>query len=672
VDADQTFENTEYTLEFYRQDSAADIPEPKNFRHRFHKKLESGNPSSYYYGLDNEFDFIQFRIDNPKVEALIIPKWKYYKPSTNGFTFAIDFGTTNTYIAYKTEKDPKVRPFDLNDAVATLFGEKSKVMATGVSDILLLLDREFVPRKIGADNGNIFSFPQRTAIAHHVGMHEDWWLDGLDVLLEGNIPFGYEKALQYGNDISTDLKWNPQGDPKTKAKMEAYLKQIVMLMQAKILLSNGSLDKSRLVWFYPSSMTPYDQNELLKNWGKNLNKYFFKREEDEKFIEKLVNEGKIYKLMESLAPFYAQERQENVYGGTVLSIDIGGGTTDIAMFVEGKLKATTSFKFAGNALFGGTDDSQSADQNGFVRRYVKDFERLLEKYTVAQVILDELMERGKASDINAFLFSVENSIEKWAKGSDAPPNKSAFSYTKKLVADGDLKFLILYFYVSLIWHMSKVLKHRDLKDIDVQFLMFSGTASKMLNILGNSDDLTKYTKGLFTALGLKSDALKVILVDNPKEVTCNGGLVAIDNKKLDDIAKIAAGEVAEKPIIYTGIKGKEFDVLKYSDYLSSLDSIKEELSAFHEFFFKLNENKSTNASQMFGVNKGITNMVQAYCKNEEWLNKHVKDSIMRNVDEVDTVDEAGANNNVTETAFFMPLKSIISELSSEIEKTGLK
>jgi len=677
VDADNEskLKSREYSLEFYRQNGEnVGKSDGKNKHRRFDKNHTSGKytSTSDYYSVRKDFDFIQFKVNNLRgATALIIPKWPIYKGGSNKFTFAVDFGTTNTYVAYKKD-DESESPFYLNDAIATLFDEtnaesESNITATGAEDIIYSIDREFVPRRIGKkdkQDGNIFIFPQRTAIAYNEDMTDEDWTDdgGLDTLLEGNIPFGYEKTAQFGNEVATNLKWGGN-DKRTELQVKAYLDEIIMLMQAKVLLSGGNLKETRLVWFYPSSMDSGQIKLLANQWNNGIADYFFGSEN--------VPKGHVISVPESLAPFYAEKDNNAFHGGAVVSIDIGGGTTDVAVFGEKEkedgtkytgLMATTSFKFAGNALFGDGYSKQAANKNGFVLRFADYFAGKLKAYPIPHGILKDLRDpkRAKASDINTFMFSIENAIDYWARGKEMTRSaRASFSYTEQLHQCDDLKFLILYFYVALVYHISKVLKKIG---SPVQYLMFSGTASKMLNILGcgSEENLNEFTKKIFKELGLESKHLEVILVDQPKEITCNGGLRA-------DLAEIGSASSDSKSaisMIYTCIKGKEFDTLKYSDYKNGLESIKEELVEFHKFFFKLNEDKNFNFSEYWVINKEVTKYVRD--NYETLLDKWLKDSITRN----QPVDEKNqpVDEDVSETSFFIPLKSIILELSEQIAK----
>jgi len=667
---DSDLETTFSDLEFYSEaPSVAPVKkidiakDKKNIRIN---KAKGGLTSSEYYEIGDEFDFIQVKTDRD-IKALVIPKWKEVSDSGKKYTFAVDFGTTNTHIAYSVGGSPS-EPFDItgegNDVqIATLFDETNpktyeNLLEENAVDINELLNKEFVPKAIG--KGKDYVFPQRTALAYNAEMPDERWKDGLDPLTESNIPFCYEKMQLPKDEIVTNLKWNTKDeDPyKSMFKMNAYLKQIVMLLQNKVLANGGSLKGTRLIWFYPSSMSKNDQENLGGKWKEYFERYFGKVGDDS---------SKVKGVMESLAPYYAQN--EPKFGGAnVLSIDIGGGTTDAAVFFDGKLKGTTSFKFAGNALFGDaySPRGQGADKNGFVIRFAKRFEELLSgEFSGGADVLSELQKKKKADDINAFFFSVENNIELWTKQArqdqgKTTVNKDPYSYSVMIRNNGqDLMFLILYFYVALIYHIGQVLKSMDGEPIKLKFVIFSGTASKILRILTKSkESLTKLTVEVFKQFGLADDNLEIKLAEEPKEATCKGGL------SMDFGDKEATQNSSVKPLVYSCVKNG-LESATYNDYLEDVNKkdeslIRKNLVEFHKFFFSLDDPDRVEFSDFFGIDSVVTKYVKGRYERliSDWLESAViQDQRIYNVEK---------EKKAQETPFFMPLKGIIQDLSFEI------
>jgi len=664
VDSDK--ETTFSDLEFYSESKSVvpvkrvDIDMSK--RNTRLNKTMGAPASSEYYKINDEFDFIQVKTDGD-VKALVIPKWKEVSIGIKNYTFAVDLGTTNTHIAYSVGGGPS-EPFNITGEggdiqIATLFDETNSKTYENLNDentleINQLINKEFVPRNIG--RGQDYVFPQRTALSYNAGMNPNRWIVGLAPLTEANIPFCYEKMELKGDEILTNLKWRTKDEDVniTKWKLKAYLDQIVMLLQNKVLADGGSLNGTKLIWFYPSSMDTIGQVDLESKWKECFEKYFGSAT------------GRVTGVMESLAPYYAQN-EPRFSAAYVLSVDIGGGTTDAAVFSDGNLNGMTSFKFAGNALFGDAYLAHGAEKNGFVIRFVKEMEKLLSGergYPVAVEVLKELRKKQKAEDINAFFFSVENNIEHWAKQigqeqSRTYVNKDAYSYSVMIKNDGkDLMFLILYFYVALIYHLGLVLKSMG-GGIKLKFVIFSGTASKILRILTSSDKiLTKLTTEVFKHFDLADDNLEIRLAEEPKEATCKGGLS-------QNIATVQTDNI--RPTVYSCVKdvGTE-PKATFDDYVTDSKKgkgslIRECLMKFHEFFFWLDHPDRIEFSDFFGIDSMVTRYVKQKYESmiDGWLASSVSEELKIN-------STMRTDTPATETPFFMPLKGIIQELSFEI------
>jgi len=383
-------------------------------------------------------------------------------------------------------------------------------------------------------------------------------------------------------------------------------------------------------------------------------------------------------IMESLAPYYALDTKYRK--ADVLSIDIGGGTTDVAIFSGGNLKGITSFKFAGNALFGDAyeEQGQGAEKNGFVCKFVDTFEKLLDRgYPRAAGILRELKKKGKADDINAFLFSVENNLDFWRRQDGLEQGKSAnkdpYSYSIMIKTNGtDLKFLILYFYMALIYHVASLLKNMD-EGISISFMTFSGTASKILKILTSDDKkISNLATEMFKQVGIDCKNLAIELVNEPKEATCKGGLRVSDDKA-------PSSNFKQKQLVYSCVHDGLAQA-KYKDYLDDIAKkeslIEKSLMEFHGFFFKIDE--SMDFGETFNINTAVIGYVKDNYENlvHSWIEPGVTFALETllgvNVstevsDEKTTEKNKKALDKVAqETPFFMPLVGIIQELSGKI------
>ena len=474
---------------------------------------------SQYYKLKGEFDYIDVTLTdergNRAAEGIVCPRWASHIPGHDAFTFSVDFGTTNTHLECMKGSDMP-QPLHLSSAstqrlLATLYNGEQVLYD-------VILKQEFLPKTIGDDYG----FPQRTVISEAERLDAEH-VDAILALSDANIPFIYEKeSIGYGNRIVPNLKWSTE--MAASKRVRAYLTELALLMRTKVLLENGDLSQTRLVWFYPLAMKVGNVRKMGEMWAKTFKEVFGIQANDHNLIQ----------MPESVAPYYFYKSSSQFRGSAsnVASIDIGGGSSDVVIFESGAKQPTilTSFRFAANVLFGdGFSEVPHGDSNPMLVKYVDYFKRLFdaddERYGELNGILDDITAKRKSEDINAFLFSVQNN--KVVGGNDV------FSYNQRLNEDPQRKIIFIYFYVTLIYYVATVMHQRGLQK--PRSVMFSGTGSKVLDIVGTTRDLDLISQAVFEHVyGEKYDidGFSVVMERNePKQITCRGALMQVRDDK---------------------------------------------------------------------------------------------------------------------------------------------
>lgn len=108
-------------------------------------------------------------------------------PGHDAFTFAVDFGTTNTHISVCVRT---ICPSRLHLHSVS----RSELLATLYNGSQLLYDviikQEFLPKEIGGDYG----FPQRTVLSECERVDAEN-VDNVVSLGDANIPFIYERRV---------------------------------------------------------------------------------------------------------------------------------------------------------------------------------------------------------------------------------------------------------------------------------------------------------------------------------------------------------------------------------------------------------------------------------------------------------------------------------------------
>jgi hypothetical protein len=639
VDRDVTgvLKNTDYDLKFF-SNTGHDAVDVRAKKTRSSKKPDAvETATSQYYVLHNEFDFIQVKnVVASGASGIIIPKWQPYSQGNEVFSFAVDFGTTNTHIEYKIGNgSPK--PFDITAddvQIATLFHPTKTTEdfgGTGAIAIRELIEHEFVPQNIG--NGSEYKFPHRTVIAesHSLNVETETFS-----LADFNIPFIYERKPEK-DKIQSNLKWAKKEKGNEK-RVRAYFEKIIMLLRNKVLFNRGNLSQTKLVWFYPSSMKPARKSQLESTWNELFNQYFNP-------TQPAVG------ITESLAPFYYFKGTNKLQGGSfkpVVSIDIGGGTTDIVVFKSNKPLLMTSFKFAANAIFGdGFSEYGAASSNGLVSKYFPYYENLLatnKLYDLSKV-LSSIKDKNKTEDINAFFFSIENNPK--------IKDKKLFSYNSLLANDEDLKIIFIYFYSAIIYHIAELMKQ---KQIELpKHIVFSGTGSKVLNVITSDFKiLANLSKTIFeNVYGQKfdSDSLSIETEkEMPKEVTCKGGLMLNAEDLAIDIRTIKATHTC-----LNGVEKITYDQLDETAKANIANYVGE----FNKFFFNLNA--QYNFSDYFNVTEKSLGIFK------EELSKHLRDYLEEGLEYNKKLDEIATDDKeIEETLFFYPLIGAINNLSTHL------
>jgi hypothetical protein len=638
----------EYALTFYKDNKENEAVPVLSKRTRINK-LQGDVATSNYFVLENEFDYIEVR--NQTASGLLIPLFKMHNGGSKQFSFAIDFGTTNTHIEYKTgneqEKAFDITPQDIQIGSLNYNDANTRELLANValgpfSNMLInLIPIEFLPEKIGKNEP--YSFPQRTVIADND--HFDAGADATYALADFNIPFTYLKEnLPNKIEVTPNLKWSEfKHNKKMQKRTEAFLDILLFMIRNKVLLNDGNLKETKIIWFYPSSMSEYRRGVFQSAWEELYKKYF-------------NSDKKIEKMSESIAPFYYYRERAGIlaFDKPVACIDIGGGTTDIVIYQDNKPVYLTSFKFAANSIFG-DGYGNSPLTNGFIIKHGESLFRNLSNSTakdLAQIYLDLKGKHTKSIELIEFLFSIESN--KKIKDNNIPA-----SFSKDLANDTDIKVVFLLFYSSIIYHLAHLMKK---KNIDIpRYITFSGTGSKVLNITDPGSGVKKladFTKLIFENVYERSvdTPLELKQFADPKEISCKGGLLCNNYEEIDEIEQkikvVLAGDidntvVPEKSIKYSAIENSEL-----------LASVEKETNHFIDQFFSWSD--QFNYSNKFGINPSN---FQQY---KTWLKEDVRQYLLAGLRE--KMAEVQDNNNVDieETLFFYPLIGAINKLAYKI------
>ncbi|MBO4699376.1 hypothetical protein J5690_07180 [bacterium] len=621
------FKGENIELSFYNEHEK--IPEDC---HRIVSNKENRRCSVETYVLHQKrFDRIDVKTSS--FNGVIIPIFKKEENNKN-FIFAVDFGTTNTHIAYRLEGDKSSKSFDSNKPQMIRFHKNYP----GDVDIRAAFENSYIPDKIGREEEKTdkkggagektdkYSFPIRSAFAVQNNIdykHEVY------TLCDGYIPFRYEKTNTPNYVkliIGENLKWASTSNDENKKNIELFIKNIAFMLHNKVLLEDGNLEQTEIRWFYPISMPPHLVTTLSTAWIKSCKEYFGEK-------------VKVKKILESVAPFIYYKKNG---GGTepIVTIDVGGGTTDVYVKQDDNNKYVMSFRFASNSIFGDGYNSNIED-NGFVKKYKDDFDKELKEDPIEKA-KDEIYNKGVTSDFISFLFSL------------ASPDRPSLNFMEKLKSNQNLKYVFLIFYAAIIYHIAKFMKAKELKK--PLTVCFSGNGSKTLQVLSEDEEiLEKFIKTIFEKVyGEKYSKTEGFCLkyntEQPKEATAKGGLIDKDEKVSDENKSVLLG------IDDTTIATEENCFDNISEDMK--EKIVESVGNFINFLFR-DLNKEFCFYNQFGTNPNIVKEVVEIANQN--LKQYLDDGIEKAKEYITNREEP-----INETLFFYPIVGMLNKLAQKL------
>ena len=302
----------------------------------------------------------------------------------------------------------------------------------------------------------------------------------------------------------------------------------------------------------------------------------------------------------------------------------------------------TSFMFASNNIFGsGYVDYAKASSNGLVNKYLQQYEKKIKESENSNLasILSSLQLNAKAEEVNNFLLTI-----------DASKNKIK-GYPETLANDDDFKIGFLYYFSAIVFHVASLMKSKNV--VIPKYLLFSGTGSKVLNIIASKDDtLSKLTTAIFEKVYNQSIEKGTITVkrnkDIPKELTCKGGLMAsevdlnIDTQELKTIYS---------PLVKNKITFGELDENIFNLVLT-------EVHSFNNMFITLA--KDLKFVDLFGASK------ESIDEFENVINENLTDYLNNGISFHKALDNARDTDELKETMFFYPITGALQNLISKL------
>lgn len=607
---------------------------------------DTGERSSWaaqVFKTSENYDFLELKVNG--ISNVLIPEWKWLTPSIDEIEFAIDFGTTNTHIEYKKLGEGVHNNLEYSVSPGTLtylldIKKWDEIPPGDIKQFYPQFEKYLFPITIGH---NVEShFPMRSALSYNE--HIDFGTVSNALLVGNSYHFFDRRPISDTQKIKTDLKWSNYDDPHAKSLVKLYIESLLQLVRLKAINEGCNPKNVKIKWFYPVSMNHHEKTMLTEIWEK----YF-------KNVFKNANSENLSKISESVAPYLYYR---NRFPGTSMTIDIGGGSTDLALFDKDSVEASyiTSFKFAGNSIFGdGYTSNQrrlNTDLNGFVNIFSDRAKSLLnnDRYKELFRIETRLRTASKNSaDYISFLFSLEE---------DKNLN---FNFGEELKANKKINMAFLFFYASIFYYSAQLQKKLG-KSIPENFI-FSGTASKTLLFLDSSrqegfkkiKDLILHIYSKVFELDFTERNILIELDKNPKQVTAFGGLMLTGEERLKE----------DKVLLWMGGRNVMNDVVDTEKDISSTpryneidnSKVNDVIDSIQDFYNVLDDfMDGRRLASDFNIDESAK-IIFKECRDrnlEEFVNWGIESHYG---------DEA---DHIEETLFFYPLIGVLNRLAFKL------
>ncbi len=498
-----------------------------------------------YYDVTSAIDIVEVVLTDGK-KAIVLPRMKTIQTGALQYRFAIDFGTSNSYIAYKTDNQAEIKTLAFGE---TIDGTNNETDAQTVflynpanQNLAKMVDtfqREFMLPTIGLPD-SIASFPIKTSVCEVTQFENQ---SSLNLFGNINVGFKFKNEISAGNltnaSYFTNLKWVLESEPGSRVpgwRVLAFCKQLLWLVKNKALL-NGGNENFTVMLTFPEAMI--DRSVFLDVATQSGVWIEAARELGLNAANMFMDD-----VSESEAPYYKVVTDNN----NLLNIDIGGGTTD--MFLVRRLDKDgnpivdevdaryLSIKFAADDLWGdGTGARRNTVGNNGFCQYLT--QKIAQNGADVKSITNMVT---RSADVMAALFS----------------NEDKFKTSLLIRQNNVLRSVLLIHYTALLFAASRLLTKLDAGIPNV--ISFTGMGSKYLSLIStNQTRLKNFTADvlrLLTGFKIPIDFKLDTHYADAKEITARG---ALEKTNVQQNYHIPNG----KKKLFTDLGYETTDILSY-------------------------------------------------------------------------------------------------------------
>jgi len=482
----------------------------------------------------------------------------------------IDFGTSHTIVAVKTNGITEILKYR-SDYLGINLNSADFINTMDISDDQINI--ESIPQLIKAYLGQ-YLFPNRLGTCNSkeeaclpiptMVVKEEDVIDPR-ALLHYSINFSKSVLYPYQQDaqpirknvnILTDLKWNH--DINSQNASEAYITAVIKLLRCELIKRRVNPNSATYYWAYPRSFSSLDLDNYDKMWDRMLPGIRVKK----------TDESKAALLYFDHRGIVAANNP-----GMIIVADVGGGSSDVSVWHDRKIRLLTSSLWAGRDLVGYNEDQ--AFFSVLLNTLRTEFGEIANAFNRRD---------DPQTHLNYILYSL--------------PDDTLVRYAR---SDRFYKvnFLIIYFFSALFYEIglqNRRLLHSEMTSVDI---CLAGNGSRFACWSGGMNDISRIEADVYKAvfrksMGLNDNTSINIRVSNDKKWEVAVGLC-------EGREELLMQEAEHKPAIVetVSIQGRtldpEIEIDKFNEDFRDqmtgmiIDESTSKLTQFHDVFFDVLE-----------------------------------------------------------------------------------
>lgn len=485
--------------------------------------------TKYYELFNTDFDAIALSVNGKR--GFLLPMWRKATCTNECYTYAIDFGTSNTFISRTKDKENNTpEMFSMSQPMVSYlhkhdknqqYSEALSIEEAMDDPVRNAMKTEFVPPFI---DGREYKFPIRTAICKAIDSS-----DVPELFNNHNIAFFYEKMMEDDyQECKTNIKWE-----ENENCIKVFIRELLLMIKCDILQHNGTLNQTNIIWFRPLSFSGNVKRIYERAWNS--------------LAKEILFTDNVVCYTESEAPYYYFNKSNIVKNtDSVTVIDIGGGSTDYVYFNENRPISASSVHFGCDVLWAnGHNGFDNVRENGIYTKYIDNLN--WGKNDRLRHLESEMKMNKHCSTVDIVNFWLSNS-----KFNDIIDN-----------LHNDCSPLFAYHFTAIIYYIAKLYRY---KKFDIpRTIVFSGNGSRYIDsfITEDIELIEKVVTTIFSKVFGTNMSIHVVMPQTRKESTCYGGLY---RPKTAENAKYTIYHGVDKE--YTNVGEMNADVSLQSNLLT--------------------------------------------------------------------------------------------------------